>query len=85
MTRLEHEHQRIGEQIQRAAAELPDGYNITINLEKGAGSVDLTDPDYEDVKFDSDMVDGISYVIESAIDAAINHSKNNLRNKKFVL
>lgn len=77
MTKLDRELQRIGEQLQRAAAELPEGYNLTINVEKGAGWIELTDPDYENIKVNNDMVEGISYAIEDAIDAAIKHSQNN--------
>lgn len=70
LSRIDRECLRIGQEIQRAAGELPDGYEMEIEIERGAGSVYLSKPDYSKVSF-HDMVDGMSYAITEAIDAAI--------------
>lgn len=70
LTKIERECLRIGQEIQRAAGELPDGYEMEIEIERGSGSVYLSKPDYSKVSF-HDMVDGLSYAITGAIDAAL--------------
>lgn len=74
LSRLDKECLRIGQQIQRAAAELPDCYEIEIELERGSGSVYLSNPDYSKVAF-NDHVDGFSESIGQAIDAALSATK----------
>lgn len=70
LSKIDRECLRIGQEIQRAAGELPDGYEIGIEVERGAGSVYLSKPDYSTVGF-HDMVDGLSHAITQAIDAAL--------------
>lgn len=70
LSRIDRECLRIGQEIQRAAGELPDGYEIEIEVERGAGSVYLSNPDYSKVGF-HDMVDGMSHAITQALDAAL--------------
>ena len=77
LSRIDRECLRIGQEIQRAAGELPDGYEIEVEVERGSGSVYLSKPDYSKVSF-HDMVDGMSYAITEAIDAALNASKEQL-------
>lgn len=74
MNSLERECLSIGKEIQRAAVELPDGYEISIRVERGYGGVELVDPDYKTTSFD-DTVDGISHCIRQAIDDAISKAK----------
>ena len=69
LTKIQRECLRIGEEVQRAAGELPDGYEIAIYIEKGYGGVKLVDPDYEEHSFD-DTVDGLSHCITQAIEFA---------------
>lgn len=62
--------QAIGHAVQRAFADLPEGSEVLIHLEKGAGTVYMTDWDgYEYDHFQSD--DGFGDVINQAIDGAI--------------
>ena len=69
ITRIQRECLRIGEEVQRAAGELPDGYELEVYVERGYGCVYLRNPSY-DVKEFSDTVDGISHCITQAIDHA---------------
>ena len=70
LSRIDEECLRIGQQIQRAAKELPDCWNIEIEVERGYGGVTLVTPKMNCLEF-NDNVDGISYCIEHAVDAAI--------------
>ena len=70
LTKIERECLLIGKEIQRAAGELPDGYEIEIQIERGYGGVTLEKPDYTRLVFD-DAVDGISHCITQAIDQAM--------------
>jgi hypothetical protein len=56
--------------VQRACAELPEGWNIEIGLERGAGWVDLRGPDGEKIDLEND-VDCFDWSIHAAIDAAV--------------
>ncbi|HEX7907313.1 MAG TPA: hypothetical protein VF534_04375 [Paraburkholderia sp.] len=63
--------QNEGEQsMQDACATLPEGYLIEVNLENGAGWVELY-RDGEKVEFDEDTDDGMTGRIRAATDAAI--------------
>ena len=73
-SKLDRECLRLGQEIQRAAGELPEGWNIEIELENGSGSVVLVDPQGVPTYF-NDMVDGMSYALTEAIDAAIAATK----------
>ncbi|AHC48979.1 hypothetical protein [Achromobacter xylosoxidans] len=42
----DREHRAIGQALNRACAELPEGWQIQIELEKGAGTVTVLDPEY---------------------------------------
>ena len=55
---------------QRACAELPEGWEIRIELERSAGTVILVNPDGEDVDYSSDH-EYMASDINAAIDAAI--------------
>jgi len=73
-------HERTGAAIQRAAKDLPGGYEITIELEQGAGTVRLFVPPYSDNE-NGEVVnefsgDDIAYEIENAISYAIEHKIN---------
>lgn len=70
LSKIDRECLRIGQQIHRAAGDLPDTYEIEIEIERGSGSVYLSKPDYTKVAF-NDHIDGLSESIKDAIDAAI--------------
>lgn len=59
---------------QRACAELPEGWEIRIELERSAGTVILVNPDGEDVDYSSDH-EYMASDINDAIDAAIEREK----------
>jgi len=60
----------IGKAIERACADLPDGTEISVSLEKDAGTVTLIDQDgNEHENFSTDY--GFAGVMNEAIDAAI--------------
>lgn len=62
--------QAIGRAVQRACADLPEGCEIVIHLEKGAGTVYMTDWDGNEYDhFQSD--EGFGDVINQAVDGAI--------------
>jgi hypothetical protein len=68
-------HVRIGSAIERAAEQLPDGYEISIELERGSGVVRLFVPPLGDdeggeVKsdWDCDFADSINAALEHAIE-----------------
>ena len=69
LTKIERECLLIGKEIQRAAGELPDGYELEILVERGYGGVTLNKPNYTQIEFD-DTVDGLSHCITQAVDAA---------------
>jgi hypothetical protein len=72
-------HERTGAAIQRAAAELPEGYELTIEIERNAGTMALWIPpvsDEEDGRRVDDLCgDDIAYQIEDAIYRAIEHKE----------
>ena len=60
----------IGKTIERACMDLPDGTEISVSLEKGAGTVTLIDQDgNEHENFSCDY--GFAGVLNEAIDAAL--------------
>ncbi len=60
----------IGKAIERACADLPDGTEISVSLEKDAGTVTLIDQDgNEHENFSTDY--GFAGVLDEAIDTAI--------------
>lgn len=66
----EERDQEIGRAVQRACADLPEGCEVVIHLEKGAGTVYMTDWDGNEYDhFQSD--DGFGDVINQAVDGAI--------------
>jgi hypothetical protein len=70
LSRIDTECLRIGQQIQRAAGELPDLYFIEMEIERGSGDVILVDPEDNRFYF-SDHSDGMSHSIMQAVDAAL--------------
>jgi hypothetical protein len=60
----------VGAAIQRACGELPEGFDIHIELENGAGGVCLYEPN-SDVSFDEFDADTFAGQINKAIDHAI--------------
>ena len=69
-------HAAIGKAIERACMDLPDGTEISVSLEKDAGTVTLIDQDgneYENFSCDY----GFAGVLNEAIDAAMAaHARN---------
>lgn len=60
----------IGKAIERACMDLPDGTEINVSLEKGAGTVTLIDQEgHEHENFSCDY--GFAGVLNEAIDAAL--------------
>lgn len=55
--------------IQAAARDLPEGYNIWIDIERRAGTVSLVDPDCEET--DVEPGDGLHYAVRRATKQAI--------------
>ena len=63
-------HAAIGKAIERACMDLPDGTEISVSLEKDAGTVTLIDQDgNEHENFSCDY--GFAGVLNEAIDTAI--------------
>lgn len=63
----------IGMEIERAAKELPPGFELTITIEKDAGTVSLTDS--EGNQFDVEGGDTFGHTISRGIDQAITRSQ----------
>ena len=73
-------HATIGKAIERACMDLPDGTEISVSLEKDAGTVTLIDQDgNEHTNFSTDC--GFAGVLNEAIDAAM---AAQARNKKGI-
>jgi len=62
----------LGKAIKRAAGDLPEGYELTVEVEKGAGIAILYDPEGFDIGgLDGDtLADQINRAIDKAIEAA---------------
>lgn len=58
------------DQIMRACGELPEGWEIVIELENGAGTVSLFDPEYREVEYPEDH-ESMAHAVGDAIDAAL--------------
>ena len=65
---LSREELSIGKAINRAARDLPEGWEIRIDLERHAGVVFLVDPDGNETMIENDRP--FSDQINAAIDAA---------------
>jgi hypothetical protein len=63
------------EAMQAAAATLPAAYDLRIYLERGAGWVELYDPDGKSVEFDEDTDSGMAGRIRAATAEAIEHAR----------
>ncbi len=72
---LERRH-ATGRAIERACESLPQGYDINIQLERGAGSVELFLPD-TDATISIHDDEGFAETIHAAIDTAINEDRGN--------
>ena len=70
LSRIDRECLQVGKEIQRAAGELPEFYELKVYVERGYGCVYLRNPDGDHKTFD-DTVDGLSHCIAKATDAAI--------------
>jgi hypothetical protein len=57
--------------MQRAAAELPDGFGVHVCLEKGAGWVELYGPDGERMEYEENTDGEITPRIHAAVDLII--------------
>lgn len=72
-------HLSIGAAIERAAAELPEGYDLMIEIEKDAGTVRLLIPPMGDDEGGQALHDWdgdhFGYQINKAIDYAIEHHR----------
>lgn len=68
------DNHKLGQQIDRAAGELPEGYRITIELEQGAGWIELTDPEGTIIAT-NDGDGAFANQLEELIDQAITDSK----------
>jgi hypothetical protein len=61
--------------MQAAARDLPDGYDMRVYLESGAGWVEVDDPDGLTVEFNDDTDGSMTERIRNATAAAIEHAK----------
>jgi hypothetical protein len=66
---LELECLHIGQAVQRGAGELPEGYELQVLVEKGAGTVHLSGPDGESIPL-KDRDGGLSAEIDQAVNTA---------------
>lgn len=65
-------HAEVGEAIERAARELPEGWEISIRLERESGTVNLFDTDGSLVQFATD-----DYALSDTINDAVKWAKEN--------
>ncbi len=72
-------HVSIGAAIERAAKDLPDGYTMMVELERGAGTVTLFMPPASDDEpgrtVDDFLGDGFEDFLNNAIEMAIEHAE----------
>lgn len=73
LTEVHARQLRIGQAIERASAEMPDGYFVDIFLERGYVGVNLNDPEGELTEVEGSD-DDVSKRIHSAIDLALRES-----------
>lgn len=69
------EHAEVGAALERAAMVLPEDWEITVGVEKGAGWVELYDPDGNYIEFASNR-ETLSEQIGDAIDHAVTAAQN---------
>jgi hypothetical protein len=60
--------------MNRMARDLPDGYHITIGVEKHSGWVSLFGPDKKEIEFPSNM-ETLAEQIEDAYQCAVDATK----------
>lgn len=60
---------QLSELVQKAAGELPEGWNIRVDIERYAGTVSLEDPDGNDVELAGDGL--IEENFEKALNKAL--------------
>lgn len=65
----------IGKAVERACAELPEGFDLHIELERGAGTIRLYLPGV-DACIDEFDQDTFGAKIDSAIDTALNYPED---------
>ena len=75
LSNIDREYLRIGQELHRAASELPEGWEIEIRVEKGAGWVTLWDPDFE-YRIIPNECEGLSYQITEAIRIATTEAQH---------
>lgn len=75
LERDREQHRNEGEAAMQAACrDLPPDYEVSINLEKDAGGVDLYF-EGEKIELHNDIDDGLTGQIRIAVEAAIEHAK----------
>ena len=62
------------ERICALHAQIPEGYVVTLELRTADVTLSVTDPDGDDVHFDSEYHES---ALASAISAAVDHAKEN--------
>jgi hypothetical protein len=62
--------EQLGEAIERAAEQLPEGYTIDISIEKNGGGVELYDDEGDEIGFPSNY-ESLAATITDAIEFAI--------------
>lgn len=70
----------IGEAIQRAAKDLPEGWQIVATIERGAGTVKLLDRAGDDVEFATNN-ESFSYEVHDALATAIEMDNQQYRER----
>ena len=66
------------ETLNRMARDLPEGYRISIGVEKDAGWVNLYGPDMQEIEFPSNMetlAEQIEDAYQHAVDLASGHAE----------
>lgn len=62
---------KIEDATNTAARHLPDGWQINLSIERGAGWVDLFDEDGDQVEFDTSPDNDLGQQIDDAVDHAL--------------
>lgn len=66
------ENHKLGQQLDRAAKELPERYQLVIEIERGYGGAEMLDP-WDNVIGQTDGDGSFAGQIEALIDQAIQH------------